>query len=238
LGSVSIVCPHCAMGTAVEFRVLEGQYLPHRIKEHSVNYAVDCGYCQNPACGRLIIRLTKVTGGNPGSTSYVVPRASTRVRLEGIPAELYKDYEEACAVLDTSPAASAALARRRLQGVIHDHFEIKEKRLHDEIERVAGLQTVPPYLADGLHRIRDIGNLAAHPAHDRQMGIIVNVSREEAEWTLEMLESLFRHCHVDPIEYERRTGKLREKLDRARADSANPSSRAKDGALQNRGAQA
>ena len=212
--SAPIVCPHCSMGTAVEFRLLQGQYLDHKIEESGTSYAVDYGYCQNPECRRLIIRLTKMEGINPDSTRYVLPRHSTRVRLEGIPTELSEDYEEACAVLDISPAASAALARRCLQGVIRGHFKINERRLYDGIKKVAGLKTLPQHLADGLDTIREIGNLAAHPEHDAEFGVIVRVSREEAEWTLEILEGLFRHCYVEPGEHERRTRKLREKMGR------------------------
>jgi len=177
---------------------------------------MDHGYCQNPECERLIIRLEKIPGDGPVASSYVVPRAIARVKIDGIPPELADDYEQACAVLDASPAASAALARRCLQGLIRNHFKIKGERLYDEIKEVAGLKTLPPYLAEGLDRIREIGNLASHPTHDAELGVIVNVEREEAEWTLEILESLFKHCYVDPKEYEWRTQKLREKLDKAR----------------------
>jgi len=150
------------------------------------------------------------------STTYVLPRTSTRVKLDGIPPELAEDYEEACAVLDASPAASAALARRCLQGVIHGHFKIVGTRLYEEIKEVTELKALPPHLAEGLDRIREIGNLAAHPAHDKEFGVIVRVNREEAEWTLEILEGLFRHCYVDPKEHELRTKKLREKLGRVK----------------------
>jgi len=146
-----------------------------------------------------------------------------------IPPELADDYEQACDVLDFSPAASAALARRCLQGLIHEHFKIKGKRLYDEIKEVAGLKTLPPYLAKGLDRVREIGNLASHPTHDAELGVIVNVEREEAEWTLEILESLFKHCYVDPKEYEERTRKLREKLDKTRDPKGGQSQAGKAG---------
>jgi len=196
-------------------------------------YSISHGYCQSPACGRLVIRLNKDMDNGTHTARYVVPLHGKRAKFEGIPPGLADDYEQACAVLDASPAASAALARRCLQRMIREHFGIKEPRLYDEIEKVAGLQTMPPYLAEGLHRIRDIGNLAAHPAHDTRIGVIVDVEREEAEWTLEILESLFKHCYVDPREYEQRTKRLREKLDGARADTANPAVRDEKAASQN-----
>lgn len=237
MGSESIMCPHCGVGTAVEFDMLGAQYMHAKMDGGGAHYSVSYGYCQNPKCGLLIIRLREGTDKGQINTHYVLPRNSVRAKLQGIPPELEEDYGQACAVLDTSPAASAALARRCLQRVIREHFGIKEPRLYDEIKRVAELETLPRYLADGLERVREIGNLAAHPAHDTRIGVIVDVEREEAEWTLEILESLFKHCYVDPSEYERRTSRLREKLDRTRADAASPQAAAAIAAQQNRAAQ-
>lgn len=218
-------CPHCGMGTAVEFTVLgdatafgyaETRYMHFNRDKTGTRYWVDYGHCQYPGCGRLIVRLQEESGGKPCEPSYVLPRTSARARLDGIPPELTGDYEEACAVLDTSPAASAALARRCLQGLIRDYYEIETDNLYEAIKKVAALKMLPPYLVKGLDRVREIGNLAAHPKHDTELAVIVRVSREEAEWTLEILEGLFKHCYVDPGEHERRTKKLREKLDRTR----------------------
>lgn len=218
-------CPHCGMGTAVEFTALgdatvfghmETRHMYFNRDKTGTRYSVDYGHCRYPGCGRLIIRLRGESGGKECEPRYVLPRTSTRVRLDGIPAELAQDYEEACAVLDASPAASAALARRCLQGLIRERFGITEDKLYDAIKKVEDLKALPPHLADGLDRVREIGNLAAHPKHDAEFAVIVRVDREEAEWTLEILEGLFRHCYVEPVEHERRTKKLREKLDRTR----------------------
>ncbi|RNJ73154.1 MAG: DUF4145 domain-containing protein [Thaumarchaeota archaeon S15] len=238
MGSESILCPHCAVGTAVEFDMLGAQYMYIKRDGGKERYSISHGYCQNPACGRLVIRLNKETDSGAYTARYVVPLHGRRAKFDGIPPGLADDYEQACAVLDTSPAASAALARRCLQRVIREHFGIKEPRLYDEIKKASELAALPRYLADGLERVREIGNLAAHPAHDTRIGVIVDVEREEAEWTLEILESLFKHCYVDPSEYERRTSKLREKLDRTRADSKNSQAPAEEAVLQNRASQA
>ncbi|MDD9808530.1 MAG: DUF4145 domain-containing protein [Thaumarchaeota archaeon] len=232
MGNESVLCPHCGVGTAVEFDMLGSQYMFSKVGGGEARYSVNYGHCQNPQCGNLIIRLKKDTDDGT-TTSYVVPRASTRIKFDGIPPRLAEDYEQARAVLDISPAASAALARRCLQGLLHEHFSIKEARLHEAIKKAADLKTLPPHLADGLGRIREIGNLAAHPTHSDRMGVIVDVRREEAEWTLEILESLFKHCYVEPGEYKRRTQRLREKLDGARADAANPAVRDEKAASQN-----
>lgn len=196
------------------FEALGAQRMSQKEGDDSVWYRADWGHCQSSECGRLIMRVLTEEDGKETLTRYVEPYGRARSDMRHVPARILSDYEEACAVLGLSPAASAALARRCLQGLIREHFKIREPRLYDEIKKAAGLHTLPPYLADGLDRIREIGNLAVHPAHDAELGVIVRVSREEAEWTLAILEGLFRHCYVEPGEHERRTRKLREKLDR------------------------
>lgn len=233
MGSESILCPHCSTATAVEFDMLGAQYMFIKREGGKARYSISHGYCHNPACGRLVIRLNQDIDDGTHTARYVVPPHGKRVKADGIPPKMAGDYEQACAVLDASPSASAALARRCLQRIIREHFGIKEPRLYDEIKKAAKLETLPRYLADGLARVSEIGSLPAHPAHDTRIGVIADVERAEAELTLEILESLFKHCYVDPSEYERRTRRLREKLDRTRADSKSPQPAAENDALQN-----
>lgn len=210
----AIKCPHCSMGTAVEFDTLGAQYMHNRVNNPDTRYSIDYGHCQNPGCGLLIVRLKEEGEGRPLAARYVIPRSRAAMKFSDVPPELVKDYEQANAVFDASPEASAALARRCLQRVIREHMGVKAPRLYDEIKAVADSGSVPRHLAEGLNKIMEIGGLATHPAHDEQKGVIVDVSRDEAEWTLEVLESLFKHCFVDPAEFERRTQRLRENLDR------------------------
>jgi hypothetical protein len=53
-----------------------------------------------------------------------------------IPPELAEDYNEACTILDLSPKASAALARRCLQNLLREHIKVKPGNLSDEIQAV------------------------------------------------------------------------------------------------------
>lgn len=75
---------------------------------------------------------------------------------------------------------------------------------------------VPPYLVELLDQVRKVGNLAAHPAQDKETGLIVDVEKDEALWTLEIIEGLFKYCFVEAKETERRAKRLEEKLGRAK----------------------
>jgi hypothetical protein len=122
------------------------------------------------------------------------------------------DYREACLVLSDSPKASAALSRRCLQLLLREKLGVKPDKLYDEIEAV--LSKVPSYLADALHEVRKLGNLAAHPAKNEHTGEIVEVEPGEAEWLLETLEGLFDFLFVQPARLAARKAALAAKLDK------------------------
>ena len=60
--------------------------------------------------------------------------------------------------------------------------------------------------------MRNIGNFATHPLKNTNSGEIIDVEPEEAEWNLEVLESLFDFYYVQPAISEARKTKLNEKL--------------------------
>ena len=60
--------------------------------------------------------------------------------------------------------------------------------------------------------IRNIGNFGAHPVKDANTGEIVDVEPGEAEWLLDVLESLFDSAFVQPKRLEEREQKLNDKL--------------------------
>jgi hypothetical protein len=91
----------------------------------------------------------------------------------------------------------------------------KKGRLENQIEEVVDSKQLRPQLAENLHYVRKVGNLAAHETKNQQTGEVVDATQEEAEWLLEVLEGLFDHYFVEP----RREQARREKFD-ARIASA------------------
>ena len=64
-----------------------------------------------------------------------------------VPQKLADDYNEARTILDLSPKASAALARRCLQSLIRDYEGITERDLSTEIQKLLNSGKLPSYLA-------------------------------------------------------------------------------------------
>ena len=72
--------------------------------------------------------------------------------------------------------------------------------------------TLPSHIADGLDAVRNIGNFAAHPIKSQSTGEIVPVEPGEAEWNLDVLESLFDFYFVSPARTKARKEALNKKL--------------------------
>lgn len=143
----------------------------------------------------------------------VYPRAMSRSPLsEHVPEDYAEDYREACLVLPESPKASAAISRRCLQHLLRGEARVKHSELAKEIRQVLDEQRLPLYLLESLDAVRNIGNFAAHPIKSTASGEVIDVEPGEAEWNLDVLESLFDFYFVQPTVLRKRQDALNVKL--------------------------
>ena len=154
-----------------------------------------------PACNRLIISLTEYYKRYPtaqGQSGYEAhrqflcyPRVPSRAPIpQEVPGPYVDDYKEACLTLTESPKASAALSRRCLQHILREKAGVKHGNLANEIQQALD-SGLPSYISEALDAVRNIGNFAAHPIKSESSGEIIDVEPGEAEWNLDVLESLF-----------------------------------------------
>lgn len=206
-------CPHCI----TDFHDNETRRVIER--DHDGYWGI--GYCRCSACGRIIIRLFAAQHYYPGTNdfgnelqSYLVrPKIAGRPPVPAeVPDEFSSDYKEACLVLPDSTKASAALSRRCLQKLIREKIGVRRPDLFKEIQEVIDNHNLPSHIADSLDAIRVVGNFAAHPIKSQSTGEIVEVEPGEAEWNLDVLESLFDHYFVAPARTAARKAKLNQKL--------------------------
>ncbi len=127
----------------------------------------------------------------------------------GIPAGFIKDYEEAYAVLQISPKASAALSRRLLQRLLRDRG-IKPSILDTEIKDAIRDHKYPWYIGGVINNVKFIGKFATH-ALMTAAGDIIDVEPGEAEWSLNVLESLFDFYFIGPAKSKRMQNALNSK---------------------------
>lgn len=147
---------------------------------------------------------------------YVAPYTDNEsVGPEEVEEDLRTDYREAYLCLDISPRASVALSRRCLQHLIKLKTDIKETDLYNAIEKLLKLNILPSDISDQLHAIRNIGNFAVHPLTYNKTNEIVQVTKDEAEWTLNIIKQLFDFFYVAPKRKKKRKEEFNEKLRKA-----------------------
>jgi hypothetical protein len=142
-------------------------------------------------------------------------RSTTRPVVPEVPDPYRQDFLEACRVLADSAKASAALSRRNLQAILRDKAVTRSKDLADQIEEVINSGKIPSHIQEGLHAVRNIGNFASHEIKSKVTGAIVEVEPGEAEWNLDVLESLFDFYFVQPAISAKRKAELNKKLKEA-----------------------
>ena len=175
-------------------------------------YFVEAIVCANENCRQmsLVFGLFEFDGFDRNSNRKnaglvhrwgLLPTSSARPQPDYIPESLRSDYEEACAIRDLSPKASATTTRRCIQGIIRDFCGIKKKRLIDEIDELRRLVDagqapagVQPDTVDAIDQVRQLGNIGAHMEAD--INIIVDVDPDEAQVLIELTELLFDEWYV------------------------------------------
>ena len=211
-------CPHCNTGVNIEWE--ETSAYADDSKNSSTGAEIAHGQC--PECNGIIVKLIRGELGHQNefsrfisdeqSEEIIYPKFTTRYIENEVPEPYRSEFKEATAILVISPKASAALSRRMLQNVLNQQYNIHKRSLADEIEEFINMQGVPSHLAGAIDAVRNIGNFAAHPMKDTNTGEIVDVEPGEAEWLLDVLESLFDFAFVQPRRLDERKLKLNNKL--------------------------
>lgn len=210
-------CPHCNVaihdsGRGAQF----AQDSVAKTGEQTVgNVTWTVFHQQCPECRVSILHLQVDAQGRRSKFLAYPQQTSPRPVPPEVIDPYKQDFIEACNVLPLSAKASAALSRRNLQAILRDKAATKSKDLFDQIEEVITSGKVPSHIEEGLHAVRNIGNFAAHEIKSKVTGAIVEVEAGEAEWNLDVLESLFDFYFVQPALTAKRKAELNKKLKEA-----------------------
>lgn len=218
-------CPHCGITINLELYSTSTWAIEEKEDEQQLGYnaeTVKYGHC--PACEQVIVFLVRGYSTESGSgfiyisesdvsdKRVIYPLGNARSVDNSVPKRYRQDFLEACSVVNLSPKASAAISRRLLQDILREHFKVKPSDLSKEIDAFLALGGIPSYLAEDVDAIRNVGNFAAHPMKDTSTGQIIDVEPGEAEWLLDVLESLFDFAYIQPALRQQRKSNLNNKL--------------------------
>ena len=187
-------CPYCGIEYLVTDQLKKFNYFEFDNSHHETIY-VHQHLC--PRCDKIAYTISS-SGFDPG-VHYSYPSTSAMFLPDYIPQALRQDYLEAVNIADLSPKASATLARRCLQGMIHDFWKIKEKNLNAEITALKG--RIPPNQWQAIDAVRKIGNIGAHMEKDVEL--IIDVDPDEAKKLLMVIELLFKNWYIADYEDKR-----------------------------------
>lgn len=210
-------CPHCLTG-------FHESWQRQPLAEDTDGGWV-ASYATCPECKRIIVRLLNGPANLEHPTKRLVgithvhqallvhPKGASRSPCPSeVPASIAEDYKEACLVLADSPKASAALSRRCLQNVLREAAKVTPGDLYEEIQAVIDSGKLLSQIADGLDAVRAIGNFGAHPIKSKNTGEVMPVEPGEAEWNLDVIESLFDFYFVQPAILAAKKAALNKKL--------------------------
>lgn len=179
--------------------------------------------CASHSCGRVTLDASAGTvllrdgqfmilDGSVFASRLPYPGRVGQAFPVGVPKQMLEDYHEAWSIADLSPKASATLARRCLQAMIHDFCNIRERTLFDEIAELkkradAGElpKEVEAETVDAMHALREVGNYGAHMKE--RGGEILDVEAGDPEALLGLIEMLFADWYVP-------SAKRKERLER------------------------
>lgn len=149
-----------------------------------------------------------------GMTIIYPERSGGRAVDPAVPEKMASDYREAAAIVDQSPKASAAIARRLLADVLEEYGGYKDFQLSKRIEKFAADAKHPSGLRENAKYLVQLGDFAAHTQKDKLTQQIVDVEPGEADWTLDVIDGLFDFFIVGPKRDADRRAALDDKIQR------------------------
>lgn len=226
-------CPYCGKPTTItepNFSFSSSSIYTERSSHGKICTLVRAFACPNQDCRGLELCVSlhnfeRYANGRPVPEHMIsewtlMPRSRARPWPDYIPLDVRNSYIEACLIAQDSPKASAALARRCLQGIVRDFWEIPQnKRGNLGAELTYIRDSVDSDTWEAIQAVRSVGDIGAHMEKD--VNLIVDVESHEAELLIGLIETLLDDWYVERFKRRQRNAALatvaKAKLDQKRA---------------------
>lgn len=188
----TFTCPYCGSLLLESQNAISNYYTKtgYPTIHQGIYFQIKTFYC--PKCEKSTILFWGKSGNAKDHITIIIPKSLAKKFPDYVPQQIREDYEEAYAIVNLSPKASATLSRRCLQGMIHDFWNIHEKNLNAEITALKDKVSVPEW--NVIDSIRQIGNIGAHMEHD--INLIVDIDPYEAQKLLAVIEHFIDEWYV------------------------------------------
>ena len=196
------LCPYCnhaaALNDSTYLKVKSSFESPYHGYNPPKDSEVTLGIFKCPHCSSYSINAQGTGPKVKTDVVHIKPISLAKQFPDYIPKAIRQDYEEAYAIVNLSPKASATLSRRCLQGMIRDFYKVKPSTLFKEIGQLE--HKIPVMQWKVLDGIRRLGNIGAHMQND--INVIVDIDPGEAEKLLKVIEKLLQDWYVENHETE------------------------------------
>lgn len=207
-------CPYCNQLNVISSKNHKYQtsYFDIDNKYDKLAFRVNFFACANPDCKEFSMTAELKQAGNSGAYMYfpeskpvlfqwkLKPNSMAKPLPSYIPKAILDDYTESCLIADLSPKSSATLARRCLQGMIRDFWQVKPDNLFKEIEAIK--DKVSAEVWDAIEVVRKIGNIGAHMEKD--INQIIDVEPDEAKMLISLIEILIEEWYINRYNREQK----------------------------------
>lgn len=206
-------CPYCNQNATIQYVDVSDGKTVLSIKNYYGTTIITNRFivCPNDKCKKFTLEAALHEGRLDSAHNQwiigkliqkwnLIPQSNAKVFPDYIPKAIVSDYEEAHAILNLSPKAAATLARRCLQGMIHDFYKIHKRTLKEEIEALQPI--IDPITWEAIDSIRKIGNIGAHMEKD--IDLIIEVDTGEANLLLNLIEQLIEEWYIHKHEREKK----------------------------------
>jgi hypothetical protein len=206
----SFNCPFCSTVFAITRETHQSRHPSFNEDDCLTQYpdyeesALRIDFYKCPQCNKHIIHCEGRGDETKHISVNILPRSLAKQFPEYIPIKIRNDYEEAYAIVNLSPKASATLSRRCLQGMIHDYWDIKLKNLNHEITALK--DKVDPDLWSAIDSLRELGNIGAHM--EKNTDVIVDIDSGEATTLINLVELLMNEWYINRENRNQLIGKV------------------------------
>ena len=208
-------CPHCEQHATIRDEDFTKTSIESVMKSNECS-AVTVVFitCPNQACNKATLLCESYDlywdgdAHQSGSIKFwrLIPPLNAKQFPDFVPESVRADYTEACLIRDLSPKSAATLARRCLQGMIRDFWQVTKSNLAQEIAAIES--KVDADTLEAINTVREFGNIGAHM--EKEVDRVIDIEPGEVEQLIWLVESLITDWYVARAERQKRLAKTKE----------------------------